>query len=99
MSNANGRTPALRLVALCGWLLTAVPALAQTGDPLKEAADRREIARQQLEVQVNDAIRRADAVGRAQPDAALRYLQDALTAVEADQTGLSAEQRDTLVRK
>jgi hypothetical protein len=75
-----------------GLLLT--PA-ARPGDPLEEAKQRREVAIQQIEADVREAVREANQLAKTNPEAAIARLRQMLDAVEED-TALTPDRRATL---
>ncbi len=89
---AHRFVPAALCSVTLGLLLTAP---ARSGDPLEDAKQRREIAIQQIESEVRDAVREANQLARANPEAGIARLKQLLETIDED-TALTPERRDAL---
>src|SRR5262249_21270864 len=83
----------LACLALFAAVVLAVPALAQS-DLLKEAKQRQEIATQQAEADLKAAIRKADAMGKAD---ALDLLKQTRARIE-DNVDINPDRQKSMVR-
>jgi hypothetical protein len=78
--------------------LVGVVVAQQPGD-LKRAEAERQIEAQRLEGIYTEALRRADAVGRSNPQVAIQHLKAAVTEISADKSALTEERRAAMLRK